>query len=120
MSDYTISLRGVSATGHHGVFEFERREGQTFVVDVDVRIERPVVADDVATTLDYGALATAIVADISSDPLDLIESLADRIAATCLAPPLAREASVTVHKPQAPITVPFTDAFVRVVRVKPC
>ena len=82
MSADWISLRGVRATGYHGVFEHERRDGQEFVVDVDVSLDlaRAGASDDLADTLDYGALAAGVVERIEGEPFDLIERLAAVIA----------------------------------------
>lgn len=115
----TITLTGLRATGHHGVFEFERREGQEFVVDAELLVRRPNTSDDLTTTVDYGGLASALVADVERDPVDLIETLAGRLADTCLANPLVERATVTVHKPSAPISVPFDDVTVTCTRRKP-
>lgn len=112
----TVTLTGVTAVGHHGVFSHERRDGQRFVVDAELTLERPEVADDLATTVDYGALAAAIAANIARDPVDLIETLAGRIADELVATPLVAEARVTVHKPSAPIPVPFGDVAVTLTR----
>ena len=100
-----VSLRGISAHGNHGVFDFERENGQRFVVDVTCWLDlgRAAASDDLTDTLDYGSLAAAIVADIEGPPLNLIEALANRIAGTCLASPQVESVEVTVHKPEAPI-----------------
>lgn len=113
-----VRLFGVSATGYHGVFEHERREGQTFVVDVVVHLDtrRAAARDDLAHTLDYGALAQQVVAVIEGPPADLIETVAERIAATVLADGAVSAVDVAVHKPQAPITVPFGDVVVAIRR----
>lgn len=116
--EVVITLTGVRARGHHGVFAFERREGQEFVVDARLTVHRPSSADDLTTTVDYGGLAGALVADVERDPVDLIETLAGRLADTCLADPLVVAATVTVHKPAAPITVPFGDVAVTLTRRK--
>lgn len=116
MSVVTVALTGVSAVGHHGVFEFERRQGQTFLVDAVLRVRRPSEADDLATTVDYGALAAAIAANVERDPVDLIETLAGRIADECLGHPLVEEARITVHKPQAPMPVPVSGVAVTITR----
>lgn len=113
-----VTLTGLRATGYHGVFDFERREGQEFVVDAELAVRRPSLDDDLATTVDYGGLASALVADIGRDPVDLIETLAGRLAETCLTNPLVERATVTVHKPNAPITVPFADVAVTSTRRK--
>lgn len=117
--DVTIRITGLRAWGHHGVFDFERREGQEFVVDVELLVRRPSTDDDLATTVDYGGIASAVVADVERDPVDLIETLAGRLADTCLATPLVEGATVTVHKPNAPIAVPFSDVTVTCTRRKP-
>ncbi|MDM7855359.1 2-amino-4-hydroxy-6-hydroxymethyldihydropteridine diphosphokinase [Cellulomonas alba] len=113
-----IRLTGVSATGYHGVFEHERREGQTFVADVVAYVDtrRAAARDDLAHTLDYGTLAQQVVAVLAGDPADLIETVAERIAATVLSHAVVQGVDVTVHKPQAPITVPFVDVTVEIHR----
>lgn len=113
-----IRLTGLRATAHHGVFEHERREGQLFVVDLIVRLPLAAAAagDDLAATVHYGELAEAVVAAVESDPVDLIETVAERIAAVALGFPAAHEVVVTVHKPNAPITVPFDDVSVTITR----
>ena len=81
-----ISLIGISAFGYHGVFDYERQQGQRFVVDVSCTLDLSSAADtdDLGKTIDYAALAQAVAADVERDPLNLIEALADRIALTCL------------------------------------
>ncbi len=113
-----VTLTGIAATGHHGVFDFEREQGQRFVVDVTCTVDlAPAAAsDDLEQTIDYGALAKAVVADIEGDPVNLIESLADRIARTCLRAGAVETVEVTVHKPQAPVPVEFADVSVTLTR----
>ena len=113
-------LAGVSKSRHriHGVFEFERREGQTFVVDVVLGVDtrRAAQTDDLADTVDYGGVGSDVVAAIEGEPLDLIEGLAQRIADACLARDGVEAVEVTVHKPQAPVGVPFGDVAVTISR----
>jgi dihydroneopterin aldolase/2-amino-4-hydroxy-6-hydroxymethyldihydropteridine diphosphokinase len=113
-----VRLVGVTATGYHGVFEHERREGQTFVADVVAHLDtrRAAATDDLAHTLNYGSLAEQVVTVLAGEPADLIETVAERIAATVLAHPQVQAVDVAVHKPQAPITVPFGDVVVEVRR----
>jgi dihydroneopterin aldolase/2-amino-4-hydroxy-6-hydroxymethyldihydropteridine diphosphokinase len=113
-----IVLQGVSATGHHGVLPEERRDGQTFVVDVvmDVDLAPAGASDDLADTVNYAEVAGDIVEIIEGEPLDLIEAVAERIAAAVLTRPLVEAVEVVVHKPQAPVGHPFTDVQVRVRR----
>jgi dihydroneopterin aldolase len=114
----TITIRGIRGTGHHGVFEHERVDGQVFVVDVELSVDTSAAAssDDLADTVDYGEVATAVHALIVGEPVDLVETLAERIALECLAWRAVESVEVTVHKPQAPITVPFDDVELRIRR----
>lgn len=113
-----ITISGISATGFHGVFEHERREGQTFVVDVKVATSFRVSAasDDVSDTLDYGLMSQAVVEEIQGGPYNLIEKLASVIVDRLMRDFAPLAVQVTVHKPQAPISVPFGDVAVTMSR----
>jgi 7,8-dihydroneopterin aldolase/epimerase/oxygenase len=117
----TISLSGLRARGRHGVYDFEREQGQDFVVDVMLELDLGPAArsDDVADTVHYGELAGRLVAVITGEPVNLIETLADRLVAACLADGRVRAATVTVHKPQAPIPHEFADVAVTLTRRRP-
>jgi dihydroneopterin aldolase len=114
----SIVLTGLRVRANHGVFDFERADGQDFVVDVTAWLDLSVAAagDDLGSTVHYGELAEEVVAAVERDPVDLIETVAERVAATVLAHEPVDTVEVTVHKPQAPITVPFGDVAVRIVR----
>lgn len=111
-----IDLRGVSAIGRHGVFDAERRDGQPFLVDACLEVLTTKGVDDLENTVDYGAVAQSIVGRVQGKPFQLIETLAGLIADDCMENPRVRSCVVTVHKPQAPIPVPFTDVSVTVRR----
>ncbi|HEY6740638.1 MAG TPA: dihydroneopterin aldolase [Actinopolymorphaceae bacterium] len=113
-----ITLRGIRIRAHHGVFPEERTDGQLFVVDVTLGFDaRPAAsADDLTATVDYGVLAGRIVEAVRRDPVDLIETVADRVAALCLDEPLVQEVEVTVHKPEAPVGVDLDDIAVTIHR----
>ncbi len=114
----TITLRGLTARGNHGVLPHERLEGQSFVVDVVLYLDTraAAIADDLALTVDYGRIAAATVGIIAGEPFDLIETVADRIATMCLAEAAVAQVEVTVHKPEAPVSVQFDDIAVTVMR----
>ena len=114
----TITLTGLRASAFHGVFENERRDGQVFVIDVVVHLDFAAAAasDDLELTVHYGELAEDVVAAVERDPVDLIETVAERIAQVVLAHRAAQLVTVTVHKPSAPITVPFDDVAVTITR----
>ncbi|GAA1804133.1 dihydroneopterin aldolase [Planosporangium flavigriseum] len=109
-----ITLTGLRARGHHGVYDFERAEGQDFVVDVVLELDLSTAAasDDVADTVHYGELAERLVKIVEGEPVNLIETLADRLATACLLDGRVSAATVTVHKPQAPIPHEFADVAV--------
>jgi 7,8-dihydroneopterin aldolase/epimerase/oxygenase len=113
-----IALRGLRVRGRHGVFEYERRDGQEFVVDAVLGVDvRPAAAsDDLSRTVDYGALAERLAAVVAGEPVRLIETLAERLAQVCLAEPEVQEAEITVHKPQAPVTQVVQDVTVTITR----
>jgi dihydroneopterin aldolase len=115
-----ITLRGLTARGRHGVYDFERANGQDFVVDVvlEVPLGPAAASDDVADTIHYGELADRLVAIVTGEPVNLIETLADRLAGACLADGRVAAATVTVHKPQAPITHEFADVAVTLRRTR--
>ncbi|MET3903877.1 dihydroneopterin aldolase [Paenarthrobacter sp. 4246] len=113
-----ITLTGVTAVGYHGVFDFERRDGQPFVVDAVLHTDftKAAETDDLQYTAHYGEVAELITRHIEGEPLNLIEGLAVRIAEGILANYSVAAVDVTVHKPKAPIEVPFGDVTVSVHR----
>lgn len=116
-----IVVTGIRGHGRHGVFDHERRDGQEFAVDVELEVGTTAAArsDDLADTVDYGQVAIAVHALIVGEPVDLVETLAERIADACLAFGGVHAVTVTVHKPSAPIPVPFDDVQLRIRRTAP-
>ena len=113
-------LRGLRGHGRHGVLAAERRTGQPFGLDLELEVDTRAAAasDDLADTVDYSAVATAALAVVTGDPVDLVETLAGRVADTVLTDPRVAAVTVTVHKPQAPLGVPFDDVAVTIRRVR--
>lgn len=113
-----IRLTGLRVFAHHGVLDFERVKGQEFVIDLEIRVDlKPAAAtDDVAQTIHYGDLAEAVAAAVQADPVNLIETLAERIAVVALNYQRAEQVTVTVHKPSAPIALSFADVSVTITR----
>jgi dihydroneopterin aldolase len=115
-----IILRGLKARGFHGVYPQERAEGQEFIVDavLELDLRAAAASDDVADTVHYGELSGRLVDVLTGGPVNLIETLAERLAAVCLADARVAAATVTVHKPQAPIPHEFADVAVTVRRTR--
>lgn len=113
-----ISLKGLRVRGRHGVLAAERELGQEFVVDVTLFLDTAPAAagDDLGRTVHYGELAEDLARVVAGEPVDLIETLAQRLADVCLARELVRSAEVSVHKPAAPIPLPFDDVIVTITR----
>jgi 7,8-dihydroneopterin aldolase/epimerase/oxygenase len=116
-----IALRGVRAHAHHGVYAFERERGQIFSVDavLEVDTRAAAVGDDLDKTVNYADLAKKLHAVLTGEPVNLLETLAERLAEVCLADPLVDAVDITVHKPQAELGVPFDDVTVAIRRVRP-
>ena len=119
MSDWdSIVIRGIRARGHHGVLPEERTAGQTFVVDATLAVDTTTAAisDDLSDTIDYADVAQRLVAIVEGEPVNLIETLAARLADACFEDKRVQRAEITVHKPEAPVGVPFDDVAVTITR----
>lgn len=113
-----IALRGLRAHAHHGVYGFERERGQIFRVDAVLELDTSAAAagDDLNRTVNYAELAKELYAVLTGPPVHLLETLAQRLADTCLAHALVDAVEITVHKPEAEIGVPFDDVTVTIRR----
>ncbi|CAA9356649.1 MAG: Dihydroneopterin aldolase [uncultured Nocardioidaceae bacterium] len=116
-----LAVHGIEAVGHHGVLDTERRDGQVFKVDLVLGVDTSVASrtDDLQDTVDYGTLVEAVKRAVETDPVDLIETLAQRIADLCLRVSRVQWTEVTVHKPEAPIEAAFSDVAVTILRSRP-
>jgi dihydroneopterin aldolase len=113
-----LAVRGLAVHGHHGVFDVERRDGQVFVIDLVLGLDTAPAArsDDLHDTVDYGSLVDQVRKAVETDPVDLIETLAQRIADVCLGHTAVDSVEVTVHKPHAPIQATFDDVALTINR----
>ncbi|KZX20291.1 dihydroneopterin aldolase [Rathayibacter tanaceti] len=116
----SITLTGLRVRAHHGVFDFERENGQDFVIDATVWLDTAAAAegDALGETVHYGELAIALADAVTRDPVDLIETLAERLARVALGFAAADVVRITVHKPDAPIPLPFEDVAVQITRAR--
>lgn len=113
-----ILITGLRVFAHHGVFAHERRDGQPFIIDAEVWLDARAASasDDVTDTVHYGELMQALRDAAAAEPVNLIETLAERLASVCLESPAAAAARITVHKPDAPVPLDFADVAVSVLR----
>jgi len=109
-----IEIRGLRVRGRHGVFEEERRHGQTFVIDVTLErdLTAPAASDALGDTVDYGTLTQQIADAVATTRFDLIEALAGHIADLALTDPSIDAVEVRVAKPDAPIALDFDEVAV--------
>lgn len=118
MSDL-ITLTGIHSFGYHGVFEHERKNGQDFFVDLELSVDLKPAAksDSINDTVHYGLMTDLVVEEITTNPVNLIETLASRIAHRVLGEhSKVNSVTVTVHKPQAPVGAKLQDISVSVTR----
>jgi len=111
-----ITLTGIRARGRHGVLAAEQELGQEFLVDVRLLAEVSTTSDQLTDTVNYAEVTELVVSHVTGEPVQLIETLAGSIADELVTLDRVRAAEVTVHKPQAPLRVSFTDVFVTVAR----
>lgn len=116
-----ITLTGVEARGTHGVLDQEKESAQTFLVDavMEVDLNQACRGDNLVDTVSYAQIASRIVSVVEGEHVDLIERLAQKIADSILLSYRIRRVTVTVHKPQAPLGLPFADVSVTIVRDSP-
>jgi dihydroneopterin aldolase len=112
-----LNLTGIRGFGYHGVFESERKNGQEFVVDIEIGTKFKNVNDDLAKTIDYSKLIDLVSAEITSNPVNLIETLAERIAEKIMDfDKKIKVLKVTVHKPAAPVSANLSDISVSIAK----
>lgn len=111
-----IALRGISAQAVHGVLEKEWNAPQSFTVDLILWVDTDPAAlsDDIADTVSYAEIAEKTHAILSGPSVRLIETLGHKIADVAMEDERVRGVEVIVHKPDAPIEVPFADVSVTI------
>ncbi|QBX54969.1 dihydroneopterin aldolase [Nocardioides seonyuensis] len=115
-----LAIHGIECFAHHGVFDFERREGQVFVVDLVLGLDTAPAArsGELKDTVHYGTLVEAVKSAVERDPVDLVETVAQRIADVCLEDRRVEWARITLHKPDAPIEATFRDVALTITRTR--
>lgn len=116
-----IRIDRLHVHGRHGVHAHERAEGQDFYLDAEVWIDTRAAAasDEIGDTLHYGHLMRALYEVALKEPVDLLETLAERLAAVTFAFAGPQAVRITVHKPQAPVKLRFEDVAVSILRYRP-
>lgn len=115
-----IHIKGLSAFGFHGVLPEERQNGQNFIVDLELEIDsRPAsLSDDLNLTVNYAEISDEVVAIIQGSAVNLIETLAARIAEKILQHDAVQRVSVQINKPNAPINQIFSNVSITITRTR--
>ena len=114
----TIELTGIELFAFHGVLEHERREGQRFLVDLelDVADERAAETDRIADAVDYRDVVSAVVEVSDARAYHLLEAFAAALADGLVARFPLERARVRVRKPDVLLARPLDHAAVVVER----
>lgn len=102
----TIHLKQMRFHGRHGVLPEEAALGQLWILDLALvtDIAQAAATDDLAQTVNYAEVYSLCQDIVTNERFALIETLANHILSSVLAAhPRVKSATVTVHKPQAPI-----------------
>jgi dihydroneopterin aldolase len=115
-----ITLRGMRFMGRHGVTPEERAEPQPFDVDVvlELDLSRAATSDDLADTIDYGAVFVLARRIVEGRSFHLLEALAAAIADAVLATFPVEGVEARVRKPKAPLPGAFEAVEVRLHRLR--
>jgi len=99
MSRARLFLTGIRAKGRHGARAGEKDVPQPFVVDLDIEVDA--AGDSIDSTDDYREIIDAVREIVEGGSFDLIESMAEAIAARVGAFPHVSRVTAVVHKPSA-------------------
>lgn len=116
-----IEIRDLRVTGIHGVLPEEQDRAQPFAVDITawVDMEAAQQSDDLADTVDYGALAQVAADVVGGRSYRLLEALAGRLAnALLIVDPRLEAVEVTVRKLRPPLALDVGSTGVRVRRAR--
>lgn len=117
-----IELRGLRVAGIVGVLPHERTTAQPLELDLDVVADLAPAgrSDGLADTIDYGAVCDAVEAAVAAARPQLLEALAERVAATVLAQDdRIAEVVVALRKLRPPVPQQLDTSGVRITRRRP-
>ena len=119
MSDF-IEIEGISGFGYHGLFDHERKNGQSFSADVKLELDgkKASKSDEISDAVDYSQVIKVVHEIIIGEPVNLIERLAEKIASALLKGFPIKSVEVVLHKANAPVGLPVKDIAVRIKRSK--
>ena len=101
-----IAIEGLRLPARIGVTEEERSVPQTLVINIYIEadLQAAARADDLRKTIDYDGVVSSVETLVKSSECNLLEHLADKIAAQITADRKAKRATVEVGKERPPVT----------------
>ena len=114
-----INITGLELFAFHGVNLEERRNGQVFLLDMllEADLTKACNSDNIEDTINYAGVIKTAAAAFTSRPLNLIERAAEVVARAVLEGfPAVEAVTVRVHKPDAPVKLPFEDILIEIFR----
>ena len=114
-----VFVSGLALHANHGVMQHEAKIGQTFTLDIELRIDLTEASrsDRLAHTVGYEQVVAVATKAFCSRRYRLVEAAAGAVALAVLEAFSAVESvRVTVHKPHAPIAATFADVGVSILR----
>ena len=113
-----IEIRGLRAYGYHGVLDHEKRNGQVFVIDATLAVDhrRAGASDDLADTVSYAGVSEELAGAVEMTRFDLVEALAEHLAAQVLRHEAVTAVRIRVAKPFAPVPADVREVAVVVTR----
>jgi dihydroneopterin aldolase len=116
-----IELRGLRVVGRIGVLDHERAQDQPLEIDLDLAVDLGAAgaSDDLADTVDYGAVCTAVAATVAKGHVALLEHLAARVAdAVFRLDERIGAVDLTIRKLRPPVPVDLATSGVHIVRTR--
>jgi dihydroneopterin aldolase len=116
----TILLENMVFYGFHGVYEYEREQGQRFYVDVEIDADLTLAGrtDKITDTIDYTLVYTQIKEVMENQRFHLLEAVGDHIAEQILNTTIATAVKIRIRKPSVPIPGPLDYVQVEIGRSK--
>lgn len=115
-----IIIKNLKVYAYHGVNDFEKQNGQIFLIDVKLKfksLSKPCVSDDLNDTVSYSKVIKTVSKVAAEKKYNLLETLAEKIANAILDEySLVQKVSVSVKKPMAPIKTSFDYVGVKITR----
>ena len=114
-----IKIERLEVFAYHGCNEDEKINGQKFYVDANLYsdVKTPGLSDDLEETVNYSRVCKFIHKFMTENRFNLIEAVAEQTARALLKQfPKIKAVDFTIHKPNAPIKLPFGNVAVSVRR----